>query len=736
MDDAGPLAGILAVEDATGLAAAYAGFLLAGLGADVVKVESTTARATPGEHVVNRGKRSVRHVARDFRVAADVLLTDDGMPEPPPADGLVRCRVSAWGGASDLPADEALLAAATGIQAMQWAWNRQPVWLVTPMITYMTGILAALGTTAALLARERGAPGQRVAVSGLQAALALNSGTYVTGRETRGSLSQFGDPRGQIATYALFRTADGWVFIGALTPAFVVKLMTVLDRVDLLAHPLLQGPPLGYGVPEIKALVRGELDPILATRTTAEWIRVLREADIPCGAVRTREDAITDGEARRLGLVVPLADPVLGPTWQPGAPAGFSDTPAPPPRPASVPGTDPSPAPAPRRARRSSGPAPRSCLDGIRVLDLASFIAGPVCPMLLADLGADVVKIESADGDPFRMAIFAFVGWNRGKRSLVLDLKRPDGRDVFLDLARRADVVVDNFRAGVMERLGIGWETLHGVNPRLVHTSITGYGQSGPLAPLPGFDPIFQAQSGLMAAQGGADDPVFHMVAYNDYAAGALGALVTMAALFARERTGRGQRVDASLFRTSYVAQALDMIACTGRAPSPSGGRDHAGPSAARRIYPVADGFVCIAASTPEHAAALGRVAGTPVGLADPSDGVAATAIARAIAGSSRAEALDRLRTAGVPAAPCLGFQELFTDAVLRAGGCFVEHEHPVLGPLLMPGAFIDLAATPVVVARSAPVLGADGAAVLAEIDYAPERIDALVAAGAVGRPA
>jgi len=734
MDDGGPLAGIRAVENATGLAAAYAGFLLAGLGADVVKVEPTTPRATPGEHVVNRGKRSVIEVPT--LAVADVVLTDDGTREPPPPDGVVRCRVSAWGGASDLPADEALLAAATGIQAMQWAWNRQPVWLVTPVITYMTGILAALGTTAALLARERGAPGQRVAVSGLQAALALNSGTYVTGRETRGSLSQFGDPRGQIATYALFQTADGWVFIGALTPAFVVKLMTVLDRVDLLAHPLLQGPPLGYGVPEIKALVRSELDPILATRTTAEWICVLREADIPCGAVRTREDAIADDDARRLGLVVPLADPVLGPTWQPGPPAGFSDTPAPPLRAASVPGNDPAPAAAPRRARRSSGPAPRTSLEGIRVLDLASFIAGPVCPMLLADLGADVVKIESADGDPFRMAIFAFVGWNRGKRSLVLDLKRPDGRDVFLDLARRADVVVDNFRGGVMERLGIGWETLHALNPRLVHTSITGYGQSGPLATLPGFDPIFQAQSGLMAAQGGADDPVFHMVAYNDYAAGALGALVTVAALFARERTGRGQRVDASLFRTSYVAQALDMIACAGRPPSPIGGRDYVGPSAARRIYPVADGFVCIAASTPAHAAALGRVAGTPVALTDPPDGIVATAVARAIAGSSRAEALDRLRAAGVPAAPCLGFQELFTDAVLRAGGCILEHEHPVLGPLLMPGAFIDLDATPVVVARSSPVLGADGAEVLAEMGYAPERIDALVAAGTVGRPA
>src|SRR5262249_47720258 len=130
-------------------------------------------------------------------------------------------------------------------------------------------------------------------------------------------------------------------------------------------------------------------------------------------------------------------------------------------------------------------PALRACLDGVRVLDLTSFIAGPFCPMLLADLGAEVVKIESAEGDVFRMTAFGFVGWNRGKRSLVLDLKRVEGRDVFLDLARAADVVVDNFRAGVMERLGIGWDRLQTANPRLVHTSITGFGLSGPLAALP-----------------------------------------------------------------------------------------------------------------------------------------------------------------------------------------------------------------------------------------------------------
>ena len=358
-----PLADLRVVERASGLAASYAGFLLAALGAEVVKVEPPgAARILPGAAVMERGKRSATlDVARAADAAcrealiagADAVLGDESMPRVPAVEGLVCCRVSAWGGASDLPSDEALVAAATGVHAMQWSWSRRPVWLVTPMVAYMTGMLAALGVAAAVFARRRGAPGQEVRVSGLRAAFALNSGTYVTGRETRGSLSQFGDPRGQMPTYSLFRTVDGWLFIGALTPAFLVKLMTVLERADLLADPRLQGSPLAFGVPEIKDFVRRELDPILARRTTAEWLGVLGEADIPCGPVRTREQALADPAARALALVVPLEYPGLGPTWQPGAPALFSDTPAPRPRPAGRPGAD-------TAAVRAAAPAGRA----------------------------------------------------------------------------------------------------------------------------------------------------------------------------------------------------------------------------------------------------------------------------------------------------------------------------------------------------------------------------------------
>jgi crotonobetainyl-CoA:carnitine CoA-transferase CaiB-like acyl-CoA transferase len=721
----GPLADVHVVEETAGLAGGFAGFLLAALGAEVVWREPPGRAATAD--VLHRDKRvapAARALRETLLAGADVLLADESAAEPAALDGQVACRVALWGRdghPAALPPDEALVAAATGLHAQQWSWSRRPVWLVTPMISYMTGVLGALGTVAALLARRRGATGQRVEADGLHAAMALNAGTYVRGAGQQGSLSQGGDPRGVYPNYGLYRAADGWLFVGALTPAFWVKLVSVLGREELLADPPLQGHPFTFGAPETRALVRAALDPVFVTRPVAAWIAALREADVPCGPVRTRAEALRDPEARALGILVPG-----GSAWQPGAPAVFSDTPLP------APGVESTPVAADvaagwRPPPSSSTGGPPAALAGIRVLDLTSFIAGPFCPLLLADLGADVVKIEAPEGDPFRMAAYAFVGWNRGKRSLVLDLKRPAARDVLLDLARGADVVADNFRGGVMDRLGIGWDALRAVNPRLVHLSISGYGQAGALASLPGFDPVFQARSGLMAAQGGLDAPVFHMVAYNDYMAGALGALCATAALFARERTGRGQRIDVSLFRTSYVAQAAELTRSAG------GGPDFAGPSAGERLYPSRDGWLCIAARTPAAREALARLAGVTLEGGDPADGAGAAAVARMLAGVSRAEALMRLAAAGVPAAPCLTYDDVFTDALLRGCGAIVDGVHPDLGALEQPGPFIRLDVTPAVLGRPAPALGGDSAAVLREAGFADERIATLVDAGVVG---
>jgi crotonobetainyl-CoA:carnitine CoA-transferase CaiB-like acyl-CoA transferase len=612
--------------------------------------------------------------------------------------------------------------------------------MVTPMLSYMTGILAALGATAAVYLQRRGGPAQPVSVSGLQAAFALNTGTYITGPTHSGSNRDHGEPRGATPTYGIYPTRDGWVFVGALTEPFWVKLATLLDRVDLLADERLQSGPFSFATPGLREFVRAELEPHFRERSTADWVDRLRAADIPCGAVGTRADFLRDPEARALGLATPIDDPVLGATWQPPPPATFSDTPTATPCAA---GTLPDADGAARGEAGAWAPRPRAhgssaangCLAGVRVLDVTSFIAGPVCPMLLADLGADVIKIESPEGDSFRAVAFGFVGWNRGKRSLVLDLRRPDAQAVFHDLARAADVVVDNVRVGVLERLGIGCDTLHALNPRLIHLSITGFGTSGALTTLPGFDPVFQSRSGLMQAQGGDDEPVFHAIAYNDYCAGGLGALAVCAALLARERTGRGQRVDVSLFRTAFVDQAADMVLCDPPPATPRGGRDFLGPSAAQRLYHCRDGWVCVSARTDAERAGLTAITGEAVHLDAAADGPAAWAVAAWCAARTRDDAMTHLSALGVPVAPCLTPDELWTDPLLRASGVIGELIDPALGKVIGSGPLISFGRTPTVLDKSAPALGGDADSVLGEIGYAADRIAALQAAGAVGRP-
>jgi crotonobetainyl-CoA:carnitine CoA-transferase CaiB-like acyl-CoA transferase len=223
-----------------------------------------------------------------------------------------------------------------------------------------------------------------------------------------------------------------------------------------------------------------------------------------------------------------------------------------------------------------------------------------------------------------------------------------------------------------------------------------------------------------------------HMIAYNDYAAGALGALATVAALYARERIGRGQRVDVSLFRTAYVAQAAEMT----EHEHAAGGRDYLGPSAARRIYACTNGFVCVTATSRAEASALGRLAAVALDLDAPPDGSAAEAIGRELGALGRDAALARLAELGVPAGPCLGFDEVASDPRLRASGSVHEHEHPILGPLFLTGPFVRFSATPAGERRSAPGLGEHGAEVLRELGYADARIAALFASGVAGRTA
>ena len=201
----------------------------------------------------------------------------------------------------------------------------------------------------------------------------------------------------------------------------------------------------------------------------------------------------------------------------------------------------------------------RAPLAGVRVVDLTSYIAGSYGAMMLADMGATVIKVEALEGDSFR-ELPGFFGWNRGKRSIAMNLKDPDGRAVVHRLAVGADVVMENMRPGVVERLGVDYATLRALNPRLIYSSVTAFGPDGPYRDRPGFDPLLQAMGGVMAAQGFGGPPQYSRIAPTDYYTAALACQAILAALFVRERTGKGQRVETSLLQGVIALQAGTFV--------------------------------------------------------------------------------------------------------------------------------------------------------------------------------
>src|SRR5438094_391100 len=203
-------------------------------------------------------------------------------------------------------------------------------------------------------------------------------------------------------------------------------------------------------------------------------------------------------------------------------------------------------------------------LDGIAVVDLTSYIAGSYAGMMLADMGARVTKVEALAGDSFR-ELPGFYGWNRGKRSIAVDLKTPAGCQIVEQLAERSDVFMENMRPGVADRLGAGYERLHALNPRLVYSSVTAFGSTGPYVDRPGFDPLLQAMSGAMALQGFGGPPQYLRIAVTDYYAASLAAQAILAALFVRERTGKGQRVETSLLNAAIALQSGNFVDYKGK---------------------------------------------------------------------------------------------------------------------------------------------------------------------------
>ena len=392
-------------------------------------------------------------------------------------------------------------------------------------------------------------------------------------------------------------------------------------------------------------------------------------------------------------------------------------------------------------------------LAGLRVIEIGNYMAGPFCGMQLADLGADVVKVEHPKvGDLARLLeplasgeSGNFARLNRDKRSLAIDLKRDDGRSVFRRLAMEADVIVENLRPGTMDDLGLSPDSLLQASPRLIYVAVTGWGQDGPYADRPALDIIVQGQSGLMSITGEEDGaPVKVGVSIADLTAALYATIATLAALRARDRDGRGQLVDISMFESavSLAVWEAGIFFGSGEIPKAAG-------SAHKLLAPYqavasSDGHFIVGATTPPNWTAFCRVLGLGALESDPrfADANARgrnrteliAEIERITAAMPSAHWLDLLRKAGVPCGDIADYGDVFTDPHLLARKFFIDLEHPVLGTVRGLGSPLRLERTPVRHRRAGPRLGEHSAEVLREIGCSEADVERLASEGVIAR--
>ncbi|GBE43822.1 MAG TPA: CoA transferase [Rhizobiales bacterium] len=392
-------------------------------------------------------------------------------------------------------------------------------------------------------------------------------------------------------------------------------------------------------------------------------------------------------------------------------------------------------------------------LTGMRVIELAHIMAGPVCGLMLADLGADVIKVEKANGgDDSRRFVppeingepAAFMMMNRNKRGIALDLKKEEGKQVLRRLIKDADVLIENYRHDTMERLGLGYETLREINPGLIYCEISGFGRSGPYSDRGGFDLIAQGMSGLMDITGEGPDrsPVKVGAPVSDTTAGILGAMGCIAAYVHKQKTGEGQRVDTSLFEAAITHTYWQSAICfaTGDTPTRMGTAHPL--NAPYQTFETKDGWINVGAANQRNWERLLECIGAEELGEDPRFAANSARMANLeplveilngyLRKRTTAHWQETLEAAGVPAGPVLTIKEMHADPQVIAREMVPETDHPVAGRVQTIGLPVKLSATPGGVVRPAPLFGQHSREVLAEAGFSESEIAHLFKSGGI----
>ena len=757
------LEGISVLDLTTGAAGAMAAMMLGDQGARVTRILSGDAalHREGGFIIWDRGKACVKldlaqaleegtSAAERFRrllASADILIEDFAPSSPLQAlvdrqrlarlnPRLIACSITAYGLAGPLkdePPIDDLVLAKTGVLSGMPGFRPAPVHVVHPLPSVGAALLASIGTAAALLARETTGRGRKVSTSLMAGALLYHP--KVLGERINRHVFQT-HPAGSAPFYSNYRCADGkFVQLGCVHVNFIAIAAGLFGIAELIKEPRFDRGR-GGKTPKDDAELRGTIADIIKTRPLAEWAAMFEAADVPFAPCRDSEEGLEDAQVMHNGMVVNLEDPAIGPVTQMGVPIRFAQTPG------RVPGPRASALGDVETGAQAAASAPLTValdplpLAGVRILEITNLIAGPTAGRLLADLGADVIKLEPPEGDmsrPIGRTYFYSVNFN--KRSISVDTRQAAGKEIVQRIAASADALLANLRPDATARMGIGPE----LNPRLIETHLTGYGLTGPYSRRPGIDPLAQALMGLQRAQGGPDNPpVFPaQLAPTDYTTGAMGAFGTILALYARKRTGVAQKVDSDLLSGGILLSSAWFSRYRGKPVRPLADKGQYGLGPFHRLYRLSDGWIYVVARSDADERAICSITGvetsdkaTASGAMHPNDRPIAKALAERFAGMKLATALARLTQAGVAAITCeRGDSEVFlNDPHAIANGLVATCQHPKGGKLSVAWQWIQFSDTLTPPGRPTPLLGEQTAEVLREVGYADDAIARLQA--------
>lgn len=759
------LDGIRILDLTWGIAGSLGVLLLAEHGADVVKVEPPGGdpfRRYEGYRCWNRSRRSVildLKTADGLESFLTLAATADAVVESfrpgvldrlgagfevlaarNPGLVLVSCPPYPAGHRrATRHGYDALVQASSGQMTDQPGWRNGPIFLHMPMPSMGAAFLVASGTLAGLAARDRTGAGQHVSTSLVQGAMLFTTQLWQEASGVPGTYHAVLDkayPPG-VHQQMLFECADGeWVHVSTLSGLTPVRPIDAAIGLDGAPDPL---TAMGLSPEERRALDTRRRDRYREWRRD-DLIEALRADNHAVDPVTPAADMFRHPQTTANGMAVEVADPVAGRTTQMGVPIHLLGTPG------AVQGPQPAPGahtrevleeparPAPSHVPRTPGGTP---LGGIRVLDFGQYLAGPFGPMVLGDLGADVVKIEPVTGDAMRFADKPFIGCQRGKRSLALNLKDPAGLDVAKRLITAADVVHHNMTRGVATKLGIDYPACSAVRPDIIYCNTYAYGLPDPLGRSGGLDPLYQASAGLEYEAGAThtgNHPLYLRFGMCDTSNAMLSAVGVLLALVHRQRTGEGQELWTSLHDGGIFFSSDVWLGADGRAwdrPHLDAGLH--GLDAGYRLYPTQDdGWICVAAVTDEQWDGLCRLLGVSGSRGEFG------LLEKAFMSRTALQWHRALDDAGVPNEIPVDSQDgaaALWDADNTRLGLVTSYEHPLLGELRQFGNLFDFSATPTSVTGPPPLVGQHSRAVLREAGLLDGDIDTLVASGVVYEP-